>query len=311
MKLIINIPCYNEEQTLPVVLAELPTMIEGISELEIQVIDDGSTDQTSAVADQFGCRVIRHKQNQGLGYTFKTGLETALEHGCDIMVNTDGDNQYPARYIPQLIAPILAGQADIVIGNRRPWQVSHFSRPKRVLQFLGNLLTRKIANADVPDTVSGFRAYSREALLRLNIITRFSYTLDTIVQASKKDLKIVSIPIQTNKPTRASRLFKHIFQHIIISMMNILRIYVIYEPFKTFLWAAIMFLLPGLLLLARFFFFFLTGNGAGHIQSVIISAIFIILAGGMFSLGVLADLSGINRQHIEEQLYFIKKTYYR
>ncbi|MFW6231336.1 MAG: glycosyltransferase family 2 protein [Nanoarchaeota archaeon] len=312
MKLVINIPCYNEEKTLPLVLNELPTHIEGISSIEIQIVDDGSSDKTVEVAEKHGCRVLKHDTNKGLGIAFKTGMDAALERGADIFVNTDADNQYPSKYIPNLVRPVIDGKADLVIGNRKPWKVRHFSPIKRFFQYWGNLLTRKIAGSDVPDTVSGFRAYSREALLKLTITTKFSYVLDTIVQAGKKDLRIMSVPVTINKPTRKSRLFKNIFQHMKKSAVNILRVYALYEPFKTFLVFSAVFALPGLFLLGRFFYYYLFVAGpTGKVQSLIIATILLVLSGMMFVLGVIADLIGNNRKLTEEMMYRQKKEIYK
>lgn len=309
-KLVINIPCYNEEKTLPLVLKEIPKKIEGISEIEVQIVDDGSCDKTIEVAKKHGCRVIIHKRNQGLGNAFKSGVEAALDNGADIFVNTDADNQYPSKYIPALIKPVLDGKADMVIGNRTPWKVKHFSPIKRVFQYFGNMLTRTVAGTDVPDTVSGFRAYSKEAMLRLNVTTKFSYVLDTIVQASKKGLKIQSIDIHTNLPTRKSRLFKNIFQHMYKSGTNIIRCYVIYEPFKTFIILTSIFILPALALSIRFLYYYITSTGAGHLQSLILAAILYTIGGMLFTLGVLAELIKTNRQILEEQTYLKKKEMY-
>lgn len=308
MKLLINIPCLNEEESLPAVLAEIPERIEGIDAIEVQVVDDGSTDATAEIARQHGCLVIRHKRNRGLGSAFQTGMANALARGADIIVNTDGDNQYPARFIPDLVRPILENQADIVIGNRTPWTVKHFGLTKRVLQFIGNAITRQIAGVKTPDMVSGFRAYSREAVLRLSPIARYSYTLDTIVQAAKKGLVIASVPIETNPPTRRSRLFRNSWQFVLTSTAVILRVVVVYEPFKTFLIAALTLAAPGIFLLIRFLRFYLMGDSAGHVQSLILAAILIIVAGLLFALGLLADLTGMNRRLLEEELYLLKKN---
>lgn len=309
MKLVINIPCYNEEQTLPMVLEELPKSISGIDEIEVQIVNDGSRDATVEVAKKYGCRIVNHKMNMGLGYAFKHGMESALLHDADIMVNTDADNQYPSRYIADLVAPILSGQADIVIGNRKPWKVKHFSPLKRFFQYFGNMLTRNIAESDVPDMVSGFRAYSRDSLLMMNITTQFSYVLDTIVQASKKKLKIVSVDIETNAPTRKSRLFRNMYQHMWKSGMNLLRVYAIYEPFKTFLWIGIVFSIPAAILTVRFLYFYFQDE-AGHVQSLVIAAILFTLSGLSFAIGLLAFLIGINRKLIEENLYIQKMIYF-
>ena len=311
MKLVINIPCYNEEQTLPLVLRELPKQIEGIDSIEVQIVDDGSTDNTITVAEKFGCRVIRHKTNLGLGVAFKHGVEEALRNGADVLVNTDADNQYPSRYIAELVQPILAQNADVVIGDRQTWRVEHFSPMKRVLQWLGSAVVRLLTGSAVKDTVSGFRAYSREALLRLNVLTRFSYVLDTIMQCTKKDLTIVSIKIRVNSPTRRSRLFKNIFQHMYKSASNLLRMYAVYQPFGTFCFFASLFLLPALFLVLRFFYFAITTSGyTGHIQSLIAAAILSITGVLMVVLGIVGDLLQTNRRLVEEQLYLQKKSYY-
>jgi glycosyltransferase involved in cell wall biosynthesis len=310
MRLIININCYNEEETLPLVLNELPTQIDGIDQIEVQIVDDGSEDGTAAVAESYGARVVRHKRNRGLGAAFRTGVMTAMERRCDIMVNTDADNQYPSEYIPTLVQPIMTGQADVVIGNRVPWNVKHFGLTKRLLQLLGNAITRRIAGSNVPDTISGFRAYSAEALLRINVFTTYSYTLDTLLQAAKKGLSIVSIPIKTNPPTRESRLFKNAFEHVVRSASDILMVSAIYAPFKFFAWGSVFFLIPAAVLLGRYIFFVLQGNRAGHIQSLVVSTIGFTIAGVLFSLGVIAGLVGINRRFVEDELYLRKKQFY-
>ncbi|HPI03171.1 MAG: Undecaprenyl-phosphate mannosyltransferase [Candidatus Aerophobetes bacterium ADurb.Bin490] len=311
MKLVINIPCLNEEKTLPLVLSELPKKLDGIDTIIVQIVDDGSSDNTSKIAMEYGARVIRHEKNLGLGTAFKHGMEAALEADADIMVNTDADNQYPSRYIKDLIKPVIDGRADMVIGNRTPWKISHFSGFKRFLQYFGNMLTRKVAGSATPDTVSGFRAYSKEAMLRLNITTKFSYVLDTIVQAERKNLNVASVPIETNTPLRRSRLFKNILQHVYKSGRNLLRCYIIYEPFMTFMWLTMFFLAPAMILLIRFLYFYVTNGGAGHIQSLVISSFLFALSGIMFSLSIIAEIIGMNRTLIEEQIYLKKKEFYQ
>jgi len=310
MILVVNIPCLNEEATLPVVLEAIPKEIPGVSRIEIQVIDDGSTDRTAQIARDFGCKVISHRRNRGLGLAFKTGMYAALASQADILVNIDADNQYPPRYIPELIRPILEEKADMVVGDRCPWKVPHFSPIKRSLQYLGNHLTRRLADSSVKDMVSGFRAYSKEALLQLNVTTKFSYVLDTIVQASKKGLRVDSIPVETNPPTRPSRLFHNIFEHIRKSTLNILRLYLIYEPFRTFSWLALIISAPGVALVLRFLILYFTVGGAGHIQSLVISVIFMLLAAMSFVIGAVAGLIGVNRSLTEDQLYWEKQRLY-
>ncbi len=310
MKLVINIPCLNEEQTLPLVLEEIPESIKGIDQIIVQVVDDGSTDNTRAVAEKYGCRVISHKSNHGLGIAFKSGMDAALEDGADIMVNTDADNQYPSKYIPDLIQPIIEKRADVVIGDRQTWKVKHFSIFKRFLQWFGSATVRMFTQTDVKDTVSGFRAYSHESLLRLNVTTRFSYVLDTIMQCAKKNLKIESVKITTNEPTRDSRLFKNMFQHIRKSGLNLLKVYVLYHPLPTFLFLAILFFIPSFVLIVRYLYYFFTSGGGGHIQSLIAATILFITAVLMFMMGILSDLVRTNRELIEEQLYLQKKQRY-
>ncbi len=307
MRLIIQIPCYNEEKTLPLVLRDIPKKIEGVKEIEVVVIDDGSKDKTVEVAKKYGCTVLKNKNNKGLGLSFKRGLEYALEKKADILVNTDGDNQYPSKYIPSLIKPVKENKADLVIGNRQPWKIKHFSPLKRMLQHLGSSVVRRLTNTSVEDTVSGFRAYSKEAMQNLNVTTRFSYVLDTLMQLSKKELNIVTIPIKTNKPTRKSRLFKNMFQHIIISATNVLRLYAVYEPFKTFFKISILFLIPGLFIGFRFLYFFMQGQGDGQVQSLIATAILIITSVVMFVMGILGELLKTNRQILEENQVMLRK----
>ncbi|MBM3144396.1 MAG: glycosyltransferase family 2 protein [Chloroflexi bacterium] len=236
MRLVINIPCYNEEDTLPLVLQELPAQLPGISDISVQIVDDGSTDDTVRVGKSFGCRVIEHDRNLGLGYAFQTGVNAAIASGCDIFVNTDADNQYPSRSIVDLVQPVLENKADMVIGDRQPWKVRHFSLSKRFLQWVGNRLVGLLLNIHSPDAVSGFRAYSRLALEKLHVTASYSYTLDTLAQAAYHDLRITSVMIQPNPPTRESRLATNIFQYIALTMLNFIQVLLIYEPGKIFLW---------------------------------------------------------------------------
>jgi len=310
MKLVINIPCLNEEKTLPLVLEEIPKKINGIDEIEIQIVDDGSNDNTIKVAENYGCRVIKHKENMGLGVAFKHGIEAALENGADIMINTDADNQYPSRYIPELIQPILNGYADVSIGNRQTWKVKHFSFLKRFLQWLGSASVRFLSKSDVKDTVSGFRAYSRESLLNLNVKTRFSYVLDTIMQCSSKNLKMVSVDIEPNLPTRKSRLFKNMFQHIQKSGFNLIKIYVMYRPLATFLGLSVLFLIPSFGIIGRFLFFYFSGEGNGHIQSLIAASMLFITSVLMMAMGIIVELVKYNRELLDDQLYLAKKKLY-
>lgn len=312
MKLIIQIPCKNEEENLPKVLKELPKKIEGIDEIEVQVIDDGSTDRTFEVAKELWVHhILKFQKNKGLGFAFKAGIENALALGADIVVNTDADNQYPSRYIADLVRPILEKKADIVIGNRNPTQVGHFKWYKKYLQGLGNIVLSGMVQEHLPDSVSGFRAYSRESLFELNVTTRFSYVIDTIIQAFKKGMKIEWVDITTNLPTRPSRLFKNIFEHIKKSTISILRVYTMYEPLKVFLFLSIPFLLLGFWGVMRFLYIhFFVNSDAGLLQSLIISGALITIGVSLFSLGIISDLVAKNRFLLEEQLKMSKKILY-
>lgn len=312
MKLIIQIPCKNEEETLPTVIRELPRHIEGIDVIEYQVIDDGSSDRTSQVAkDLWVHHIVSFKRNRWLGFAFKAGLENALKNGADILVNTDADNQYPGRYVSDLVRPILDWRADIVIGNREPTKVGHFRWYKKILQGMGNNVLSFITGEKLPDSVSGFRAYSREALFEINVTSKFSYVIDTIIQSYKKWLQVAWVPIHTNPPTRPSRLFKNIFQHIKKSTFDILRVYTMYEPLKVFLLMSVPFLLVWILGIVRFiYYYFFTSLGQGMIQSLVISGALITIGVSLFSLGIIADLIAKNRFLSEEELKIAKRIMY-
>jgi glycosyltransferase involved in cell wall biosynthesis len=292
-KLIIQIPCFNESQTLPATLAALPRRIEGIDCIETLIVDDGSTDGTDLVARQCGVNhVVRFTSNRGLARGFAAGLDACLRLGADIIVNTDADGQYPGEDIARLVAPILHGEADLVVGDRGVDSVSHFSPIKRVLQRFGSNTVSMLSGIDVGDVTSGFRAYSREAALRLNIITNFTYTLETIMQSGEKPITIVTVPTSSNPPTRPSRLFSGIGQYLRRQIPTILRLYLVYQPLKTFTVLSAVFLGVGLLLGLRFLYFYVFGTGAGHIQSL---------------LGLVADLLAANRRLLEDALYRVRK----
>lgn len=304
MKLIVMIPCYNEEKTLPLVIDSIPKQIKGVDQIETLIIDDGSTDQTVKVAQELGVtHIIQHKSNKGLARSFETGLAACLQHEADLIVNTDGDNQYPQQDIPKLIQPILAGEAEIVIADRQTDQIKHFSPLKKLLQKVGSGVVRILSSTNVPDAVSGFRAYSAEAAKQINIVTDFSYAIETIIQASKKKIKITSVPVITNPKTRDSRLFKSMWGHIKNSGATIIRVFAMYEPLKTFTFISLAMLLPGLLLAGRFLYFYITSRAGGHVQSLILAAVLIIVGFQIFLIGLLADLIASNRKLIEKLLH--------
>ncbi len=308
MKLIIQIPCFNEVETLPETLADLPKTIPGIQCLEVLIIDDGSQDETVAVAQALGVHhVVCHPRNKGLAQAFQTGLDACLHLGADIIVNTDADNQYPGHYIEKLVAPVLAKTADIVIGNRQTDQIEHFSPVKKLLQRLGSQAVRTVSGLDVPDAPSGFRAYSREAALRLNILTRYSYTLETIIQAGKLGLVVKSIPIETNPPKRPSRLQRNMWHFIKAQASTIVRLYAFYEPLRTFSYLSLPFFVMGVGALLRFLYFYFIGQGEGHLQSVIIGTGMWLVGVVVLLFGIQADITGKHRQLTEEALYRLKK----
>ncbi len=311
MKLIIQIPCFNEERTLPLVFQKMPQRIAGIDTIEYQIIDDGSTDRTVEVARSLGVHHIvkaGRVNRRWLGRAFRAGIDHALQQGADIVVNTDGDNQYPSDLIEVLVRPIVEGRADIVIGDRSPGTIQEFSWIKRRLQVLGSGVIQFLTGGAVKDAVSGFRAYSREALLKINVLTNYTYTVDTLIQAQKKGLDIEWVPIPTNAKTRESRLITSLFSKVRKSGATILRIVTLYQPFKTFMLFALLFLVPGVVLLARFFvvYILLHGRGTGLVQSVVIGGVCIVIAVQMFVLGILADLLSANRTLIEDLLARIR-----
>jgi glycosyltransferase involved in cell wall biosynthesis len=310
MKLVVQIPCLNEAETLPLVLKSIPKKIAGIDEIIILVIDDGSTDETVAVARKLGVKhFVHHVSNQGLGRAFHDGVLKALELGADILVNTDGDNQYPQARIPDLVEPILKLQADIVIADRQTQQIKHFSPTKKVLQRIGSIVVNTAAGTTLPDAVSGFRAYSRESLFRLNTMTRFSYCTETIIQASYKGLHITSIPIDTNPKLRESRLFHSTSEHIRKSAITIIRAYVMYKPYILFGYLGGLLFLIGLVPFARFIQYDIdTGTTKGHIQSLLVGSLLMIAAFLCLVLNVIADLIRINRVLTEDGLEQTKRA---
>ncbi len=311
-KLVIQIPCFNEEKTLPSVLKEIPKSIPKIDIIEVQIVNDGSSDNTVAVAKELGVHtIIENTGNKGLGNSFRIGIEYALKNGADILVNTDGDNQYPSKYIPALIQPIINKQADIVVGNRQTNKIQHFSPVKKFFQWLGTEVTKFLSGEkDMDDAVSGFRAYSKEALKELNVTSDFSYVLDTTVQAANKRLKLVSVPIETNAPTRPSRLFSSIWQHIRKSATDIIRVYSMYQPLKIFIWLGVITFIIGLIPIIRFVIFYFNNDASGKIQSLILGAMLIIISVNFFALGIIGDLLAKNRKLIEQISKRQKDEYY-
>lgn len=308
-KLIIMVPCYNEEKTLPLVIKSIPKKIPGIGKIETLVVDDGSTDKTLAVAKRLKVNhIIRHINNKGLARSFADGLELALAKGADIIVNTDGDNQYPQKDIPRLIKPILQHQAEIVIADRQTDTITHFSFAKKCLEKFGSWVVRWVSGTKVSDAVSGFRAYSRAAALQLNITTEFSYVIETIIQAGKKKIPIVSIPIKVNTKTRESRLAKGVWHHIKNSAATIVRVFAMYEPLKTFSYVSLVISVPGAILVARFLYLYWLGRGAGHIQSVFLGGVMLTIGFQIFLIGLVADLIAGNRKLIEKILWNVKKS---
>ncbi|MGH7491768.1 MAG: glycosyltransferase family 2 protein [bacterium] len=308
MKLIIQIPCLNEEQTLPRTLCDLPERIDGIDEIEVLVIDDGSTDRTAEIARAHGVHhLVRFTNNKGLAEAFMAGLDASLKLGADLVVNTDADNQYRGSDIEKLIRPILERKADMVIGDRQIETIAHFSPLKKQLQKVGSWVVRHVSETNVPDATSGFRAYSREAALRMNVISRFTYTLETIIQAGKKNIALSHVQVQTNGKLRESRLFATIPSYLKRSIETIFRIYAMYEPMKTFAWIGVFIFTPGALLAARFLYYYFTGDGTGHIQSLILASVLMIVGFQIAMIGLVADLIGGNRRLLEDALYRIKK----
>ena len=308
IRLVVQVPCLNEEDTLGLVLSTIPKEIPGVAEIIVLIIDDGSTDRTVEVAKAHGVtHFVRHARNRGLGRSFHDGVQRALELGADIVVNTDGDNQYPQERIGDLVQPILRGEAEIVIADRQVHLVEHFSKLKVMLQNFGSGVVNRAAGTDLPDAASGFRAYSRDSLMLLNTITRFSYCMETIIQAGNKKLKIASVPVVTNPKTRESRLFGSMREHIMKSAGAIIRSYIMYRPWAIFSFFAGVFGLLGLFFFARYGILQLTGDRGEHIQSILVGAVSLIVAFLAIIIGITADLIRTNRMLIEDTLEHTKK----
>lgn len=311
MKLIIQIPCYNEAKTLEIALNDLPKQLEGIDEIEYLIINDGSRDATVEVARNWGVHhIVNFKQNKGLAKGFMAGLDGCLRNGADIIVNTDADNQYCAADIQKLIQPILEEQADIVIGARPIDETEHFSLIKKKLQHFGSWVVRRASNTNIPDAPSGFRAFSREAAMRINVVNDYTYTLETIVQAGREKIAITSVPIRTNAELRPSRLFQSIWGYVKKSMLTILRAYMMYKPLKCFTYLAIPSVVFGMAIGIRFLIYYTQGTGSGHVQSLILACTLIIIGFLTFMIGLLADVLAANRKILQETQYQVRRMEY-
>jgi len=307
MKLIVQIPAYNEESTIAQTLRDIPKKIEGLSAIETLVIDDGSSDNTVDVARKAGAtHVVQLRSHRGLSAAFVAGVDAALRLGANIIVNTDADNQYAGADIATLLAPLTSGQADICIGDRNIQALSHLSSSRKFLQRWGSWVVRQVSNTSVPDTTSGFRAYTREAALRMTIVSEFSYTLESIIQAGKKRMAIAHVPVSTNARTRESRLFDSVYAYIKRSAATIVRIYASYETLKVFSYIGGTFFGIGLLISFRFLYYYVTGSGLGHLQSLILSAVLMIVGFQVLLIGLVADLIGGSRKLLEDLLYRVR-----
>lgn len=308
MKLIVQIPCYNEQRTLPITVADIPRVIDGIDKVEVLIVDDGSTDRTVEIAREIGVdHIVHHKNNKGLARSFQTALDASLRLGADIIVNTDGDNQYKGRDIPALIRPIIDGEADVVVGDRQTHAIPHFSPAKRRLQALGSFAVRKASGTEIPDAVSGFRAMSRNAALQTNIISSFSYTIEMLIQAGKKQMAITSVPVGTNPATRESRLFQSVPDFIERSLTTMIRTYAMYQPLRFFFLIGMGLTALGLLPIFRFLWFYFNGAGAGNIQSLVLGGSLLVIGFVTYLIGLVADLISFNRQLIEMTLEKVRR----
>ena len=311
MKVFVQIPCLDEEETLPLVISSIPREIPGVDCVEILVIDDGSADKTVEVAESLGVRhFVRHTGNQGLACSFRDGVNYALAHGADIVVNTDGDNQYPQAEIVELVQPIIRDEADIVIGDRQTSKISEFSHFKKMMQNFGSGVVNVAAGTHLPDAASGFRAYSKAALYRLNVVTQFSYCMETIIQAGNKQLRIASHKIITNPKTRESRLFKNIFQHMFKSGLAIVRSFLMFKPHVPLGWLAFITGVLGVVPFIRFLIYLIQGESGGHVQSLIFGSALLVASLLSLAILVIADLQRTNRVLVEESLERLKELQY-
>lgn len=311
MKLIIQIPCYNEAETLEIALNDLPKKIDGIDEIEYLIINDGSVDNTVEVAKNWGVHyVVNFKKNKGLAKGFMAGLDACLRNGADIIVNTDADNQYNGDDIEKLVRPILEGRADIVIGERPIDQTEHFSPLKKKLQHLGSWTVRVASHTDMPDAPSGFRAYSREAAMRINVTNEYTYTLETIIQAGRNKMAMESVPVRTNPELRKSRLFSSMFGYVKRSTVTIVRSFMMYKPLRFFMGIGSVLFLLGLILGIRFLVFFIMGSGSGHVQSLVLASTLLMIGFQTIIIGLQADLIAANRKLLEDVQYHVRKLDY-
>lgn len=311
MKLIIQIPCYNEAETLEIALNDLPKTLEGIDEIEYLIINDGSRDNTVEVAKSWGVHhVVNFKQNKGLAKGFMAGLDACLRNGADIIVNTDADNQYCAADIQTLIQPILDEKADYVIGARPIDETEHFSFVKKKLQHFGSWVVRKASSTDIPDAPSGFRAMSREAAMRMNVVNDYTYTLETIVQAGREKMAIASVPIHTNEELRPSRLFKSIWSYVKKSMLTIIRAYMMYKPLKCFSFLCLPSTLVGIAIGIRFLAYLAAGRGDGHIQSLILACTLVVIGFLTLMIGLVGDVIAANRKLLQDTQYHARRAEY-
>jgi len=310
-KLIIQIPCYNEAETLEKALNELPRKLDGIDIIEYLIVNDGSSDNTVEVARRWGVHhIISFTQNKGLARGFMAGLDGCLRNGADIIVNTDADNQYQAQDIQSLIEPILAGKADMVIGARPIDETEHFSFLKKKLQHLGSFAVRLASGTDIPDAPSGFRAMTRDAAMHINVVNDYTYTLETIVQAGREKIPVTSVPVHTNPELRPSRLFRGIWSYVKKSIVIILRAYMMYQPLKSFTYLCMPFLLIGLGIGIRFLIYYCLGRGYGHVQSLILACTLIIIGVLTFMIGLVSDLMASNRRILTDTQYHVKRMEY-
>jgi glycosyltransferase involved in cell wall biosynthesis len=306
-KVIIQIPCLNEAETLPATLADLPRSIPGVDAVEVLVIDDGSRDGTAERARACGVdHIVRLRRNKGLAAAFQAGIDACLKAGADFIVNTDADNQYAGQDIAKLLAPLLRGEADIVIGDRNIAELRHMSWRKRRLQALGSWVVRQVSNTSVPDTTSGFRAYTRDAAMRMTIVSEFSYTLESIIQAGKKRMAIAHVPVSVNPRTRESRLFDSVFSYIKKSGATIVRIYTMYEPLKVFTYLGLLISAVGIAGLVRFLYYFQHGLASRHIASLVACGVIVTLGVVVLVIGLLADVISANRKLLEELVYRVR-----